>query len=265
MTATKYTWTLGGASAIGAAHLRQRKPNQDAIGWSPSTGRGIRFSAAVSDGHGAAAYFRAETGSAFAIEAALNAFDWFFDDPHSEADVQDSLPEEIVIGWRNAIERHLKDHPLPDSYSGDPWSPYGATIVAAGSNGTLLLLCQIGDGDILLGWPDGRLTRPLINDPGLVGDQTYSLCMSDAQAHARVAVLPRSGVGWPDFILLATDGIAKSFADEASFRVIGERYRALALNDFKATLDAMPAWLEEVSRNGSGDDASLFLAVRREK
>ena len=264
MIADRDFWNVGGASVIGAAHVRHQKPNQDAIGWSPGAGRGMRFSAAVSDGHGASPYFRADIGSVLAVEAAINALDWFFDDPQSELNIQVSLPEGIVAGWRVAIDQHLREHPLPAAYSGDRWTPYGATVVAAGSNADLLIICQIGDGDVLLGWPDGSLTRPLSNDAGLVGDQTYSLCMADATAYARVAVLRRADGNWPDFVLLATDGISKSFADETSFRVVGERYRTLARNDFQATLDAMPTWLEEVSRNGSGDDASLFLAVRED-
>ncbi len=262
MTHGPERWSVGGASVIGATHTRHGKPNQDAADWAPRQDAGQRFVAAVADGHGSAPHFRAEIGSALAVRAALAALDWCFDDPQA-ADIEAALATDIVAAWRGLVQEHIAAHPLPDGAGDDPFVPYGTTLVCAGANATWLVRLQIGDGDLLLGWPDGRITNPLGADPGLVGDQTYSLCLPDAASRARVQVLRRGASDdWPDFALLATDGVSKSFADDAAFTSVGARYRTLVRDDLSAALAAMPAWLAEVSSKGSGDDASLCLASR---
>lgn len=255
-------WSIGGGTAIGASHLRNAKPNQDAVAWAPRSGRGARFIAAVSDGHGAAPHYRSDTGSRLAVDAAITALDWFFDDPQTDT-VTQTLPREIVAAWRAGVGQHLSAHPPPPGDGADALTPYGATLLVVGATETLLLACQIGDGDILLGWPDGRLTRPLPDDEGLVGEQTYSLCLPEAERFARIHLMRRGpGDAWPDFAMLSTDGVSKSFADHAAFMSVGQRYRELAKGGLPETLRALPDWLSEVSHRGSGDDATICLAVR---
>jgi serine/threonine protein phosphatase PrpC len=253
-------WAIGGGTAIGASHQRNAKPNQDAVSWAPRSGRGGRFIAAVSDGHGGSPHYRSEIGARLAVDAAIAALDWFFDDPHTEA-LEDTLPGEIVAIWRAAVGQHAASDPLPRGE--DLFIPYGATLLAVGGSDNLLVVYQIGDGDILLGWPDGRVVRPLPDDEGLIGEQTYSLCLPEADCLARMLLLHRTpGQGWPDFAMLSTDGVSKSFADEAAFMSVGERYRELARGGLTETLRALPDWLTDLSHRGSGDDATMCLAVR---
>jgi serine/threonine protein phosphatase PrpC len=125
-------------------------------------------------------------------------------------------------------------------------------------------MLQIGDGDLLLGYPDGRVESPLRPDQGLTGEETYSLCQEDAEARFRFASMWRSGgVAWPDFALLASDGVSKSFRDDDAFRAAAAQLREVAGHDWQATLEALPDWLADVSQNGSGDDATLCMAIRR--
>ena len=60
--------------------------------------------------------------------------------------------------------------------------------------------------------------------------------------------------------MLSTDGVSKSFADEDAFRAVGQHYHsALRDGQFTAVLAQLPGWLADVSRRGSGDDATLCL------
>ena len=251
-------WLLGGASVIGAAHERRGVPNQDAIRWVPAGGPAKRVIIALSDGHGGAAHFRSDIGAKLATDAAVTVLDWFFDaDDFAEA--ADALPGELVACWREMVAAHAAEQPFG---ADDMLLPYGATCVAAAIAEDRMVLCQLGDGDLLVGLPDGRITRPFPTEQ-LPGEQTYSLCLPNAEDHARVMLFRRDArEGWPDFVMLSTDGVAKSFPDAETFEGVVRRYRELGRTDLKATLDGLPEWLADVTRRGSGDDVSLCLAVR---
>ncbi len=254
-------WRIGGGSVRGPSHERTGKPNQDAMLWQPSTGRGSRIVGAVADGHGAALHFRSDVGSKLAVEAVTELIAWDLDDGEI-TDFDHSITAEIVQAWRMRIDAHLAaepfDPPAPASYT-----PYGATLLAVGANETQMLVLQIGDGDLLLGYADGSLVRPLDADDGLVGEQTYSLCMPDATERFRLACF-RSGDGrpLPSFIMLSTDGVSKSFRDDGAFEEAIASLRDLATENWGRTLAALPGWLSDVTGRGSGDDATLCLAVR---
>lgn len=252
-------WSCGGASAIGAGHIRRKSPNQDAALWQPRSGSEEYFLVAVADGHGGAAYVRAEVGAKLALQAAEDTLAWFFDEPESVA----NLPQDLVTIWQRLVREHLAANPLDDF--NNELTPYGTTLVCAAANRNHCLVLQIGDGDLLLGYPDGGIERPLGKDEELVGEQTYSLCMDNASRYVRVQLLDRKKAArWPDFALVATDGVSKSFVDDTAFEQVVLRYRDLVQTkeDLKATLTALPDWLRDVSDNGSGDDATLCIATR---
>lgn len=257
-------WCVGGASVIGAAHVRRGQVNQDAVAWTPAraTQWTERFAVAVSDGHGGRAYVRSDVGSQHAVQAALTALEWAVDEPEQLG----QLPGDVVDIWRQSVGEHAAAQPLADPPRGDLFTAYGATLIAVGVTPTRLVALQIGDGDLLLGYPDGSIRRPLADDQGLVGEQTYSLCLADAARYMRLQVFEYdTASAWPDFVLLATDGVSKSFVDEAAFLGVAEHYRSLCsagAEPFRATVAALPEWLREVSERGSGDDASLCLASR---
>jgi serine/threonine protein phosphatase PrpC len=258
-------WIVGGASARGAAHQRRGMPNQDAINWQPRETTARHFIAAVADGHGAPPHVHSRIGAGLAVEGAAAALEWFLSGDASDAAAAE-LKAETLLVWREAVARHAAA-----SAGGDDWVeptvdthvPYGSTLIAVAASDDMTVVLQIGDGDLLLGYPDGRLERPLPQDEGLVGEQTYSLCAPDALSRFRVAVL-RDAEALPDFVLLATDGLSKSFAGESDFRKVVAHYRlAMLTGDPPAVLGALPDWLASVSKRGSGDDVTLCLAARR--
>ncbi len=263
MAAVADLWSVGGASVIGAAHERKGLPNQDGVRWVPENGSAQRAILAVADGHGSAPHFRSAVGSQLAVRAAVDVLDWAFDAPDVGGAAAD-LPHELVACWRGLVLEHEAAAPFEAARTErDVFTAYGTTCIAAAIAEDRLLLCQIGDGDVLLGLPDGTVVHPLPADR-LPGEQTYSLCLEDAARYARVRVLRRDADAvWPDFAMLATDGVAKSFPDDATFEEVGRSYRRLALEDFAATLGGLPDWLADVTRRGSGDDVSMCLAARR--
>lgn len=254
-------WRIGGGTVRGPAHERAQKPNQDAALWLPRTGHGSRVVGAVADGHGAAPHFRSEFGSQLAVEAVTELIAWDLDDGEID-DFDQSLAGEIVQAWRQRVDAHLAAMPYdPPAELG--YTPYGATLLAIGANETQMLVLQIGDGDLLIGFPDGRMERPLEDDQGLIGEQTYSLCMSDAAERFRLATFWKTeDRPLPNFVSLSTDGVAKSFRDDGAFEGAIASLRDLAFQDWERTLAALPEWLAKVTTQGSGDDSTMCLAIR---
>jgi serine/threonine protein phosphatase PrpC len=269
MTLANGVWATGGSSVRGASHARRGKPNQDSIAWAPAGDAGKptldaeAFIAAVADGHGAPAYDRSDVGSRLAVNCAIEALRRFVGGGSGEG-----IVEEILARWREAV---MADH-QGRTQGGSDWveptadvfTPYGCTLAAVAMAPGQMLVLQIGDSDVLLGYPDGRIERPLPVDQGLIGEQTYSLCAVDAAQRFRVRVMaPADGAPWPDFVMLSTDGIAKSFADEKAFVAIARQYRDTVQKvGLPEVLGRLDDWLAEVSRRGSGDDVTLCLASR---
>jgi hypothetical protein len=70
----------------------------------------------------------------------------------------------------------------------------------------------------------------------------------------------------PDFLVLCTDGVAKSFPTTAACLQAMSQFRQLCAspaNTFACVARELPTWLSEVSPRGSGDDASMLMAVRK--
>lgn len=257
-------WCVGGASVRGAAHERRGTPNQDAIGWRPLAGGGRQVSAAVADGHGAVAHFRSDVGARIAVESANAVLDWFL--AHGGGDPA-TLPGETVEAWQAAVREHAAAVDGWVDGVAETLLPYGATLLALAAGDAGVTALQIGDGDLLLGWPDGRVGKPLPDDAGLHGEQTYSLCAPDAVCRFRLATLGADVDGCergPDFALLATDGVGKSFGTDAGLlKAAGEFRAALLRAPMADVVQSLPQWLDELSRRGSGDDATLCLAIRQ--
>jgi serine/threonine protein phosphatase PrpC len=269
MTANGMAWLLGGASVRGAAHVRRGMPNQDAIGWvtaaAPAEAAVPAFAAAIADGHGGAAYYRSEAGARLAVDVAKAVLGRFIEVPEPQEDAH-AIVEQVIAGWRQAVIQDLAANPVESDWvesEQERLVPYGTTLAAVAIRPDRLLALQIGDGDVVFGYPDGNVERPLPSDQGLFGEQTYSLCLDDAARRFRVYSCPREdGQPWPDFVMLSTDGVSKSFADEPTFRSIARDYRnSIRKTGLRSVLDQLEKWLNDVSHRGSGDDVTLCLAV----
>src|SRR5579862_10002155 len=111
------TWNVLGASVLGAAHSRSKKPNQDAIKWVPvSPAPGAPLVLAVADGHGSERFFRSADGALFAVEVTLQELQHFAQEcqnltepPQLEKQIK-SLPGSIVHQWRARVKEHWRQH-----------------------------------------------------------------------------------------------------------------------------------------------------------
>ena len=278
-------WQVAGASAHGAAHVREGLPNQDAIAtWTPGADAGAIAIVAVADGHGGARHFRSAIGAGIAVQATVEALRTLAprldagDAPERSRIAAVDVPTRIVAAWSEGVRRHLAAAPLTEAelraveaaegraareaVAADPQLAYGATLLGAAAAGGCALLAQLGDGDILAVAPDGTTSRPLPADERLIGNRTTSLCQPGAAGDFRTLVVDtdRAPVA---LLVLATDGYANSFRADAGFlQVGGDLLRMLGESGIAAVREALPGFLADASANGSGDDVTVGLLAR---
>jgi serine/threonine protein phosphatase PrpC len=267
---------VGGKSEQGALHLKKNLPNQDAIGWYPPAKGGLPVLLALSDGHGGASYFRSHVGSRIAVEVALKVGRELAeqaDDTHEskvKQEAEDRLLKRIVSEWLERVGEDLRAHPITEEereslaatgpkvlerLQKDERIAYGATLLLVIVTRRFLVFCQLGDGDILCVEPDGE-TR-IVFPTDQVGEDTASLCMSNAWREFQVQVVPIQD-GYPPLILASTDGYSKSFVSTADFRRVGADYlEMIRRSGVDAVEKQIPRFLAEASQGGSGDDISL--------
>ncbi len=259
---------FGGASARGAAHIQQGRPNQDAYE-GMAIGGWIVIS--VADGHGAANCFRSDRGARLATKAARDAIAEFSD--NGSAGIGDierlraaapGLPAKIVERWRSAVADDASADPHTDLDSQNCFLAYGSTCVTAALAQGLSLFLQIGDGGIVAAGADNGFVRPLDEDEGLVGQQTYSLCLPDAASRFRWALFSAPHpLAAPEFVMAATDGLTKSFPDPARLVEVAQWLRQV--QNERGVDDAckvLAPWLSQVSQSGARDDTSLMIFAR---
>jgi serine/threonine protein phosphatase PrpC len=264
-------WQVVGQSVRGAAHERNGLPNQDAILWLPSSGRGSSVVLAVADGHGSARYPRSHTGANIAVDVATRLIDEFLSSQAGADNLslikdttEEWLPRTLVRNWTAAVAENLKAEPLsPDEITSvgqaDESVAYGATLLAAAVTERFAVYLQLGDGDILTVSDRGIVTRPLSRDDRLFGNETTSLCAPEAWRDFRVNFQPLTQ-SRPALILLSTDGYPNSFRDEAGFFKVGSDILHLIRADGLASVqDNLAGWLSDSTRAGSGDDVTLGI------
>lgn len=95
--------------------------------------------------------------------------------------------------------------------------------------------------------------------PEAIGNLTPSLCDDNAHDEIRRGTQQIRQGHIPSAILLTTDGLPNSYPSDDRFFDFCEGFaqHAEASRDFGSVL---PAWLEKISRDGSGDDVSVALA-----
>ena len=277
-------WQIVSASARGAAHERSGARNQDALSWWSAEGERPLAVLCVADGHGGSEYTRSHIGACRAVQNAQTLLvsealpqildgSALIDLAQFKRQLNQQLPKLLVNRWRASIYEHATDYPVPeDEKSAQPDAPverrYGATLLAALLAPKLHLYIQLGDGDILTVSEEGQVTRPPFPaDSHLLANHTTSLCSKDAWRFVRIHFQPIVEKP-PALVMLATDGYANSFADNAAFeQVAKDIYSAIQQDGPAAVADLLPGWLKETSEAGSGDDISVVIAtdVRRLK
>ncbi len=277
------SWSVIGTTVVGASHRRAGIQNQDAYGCLPRSGKGPRVAIAVADGHGSAKCFRSDAGARLAVDVGLELAREFLDAESRgtslslvKARLETDVPTRLVRGWRQRVDEDLALRPLSDPELGtvaekdghpartaveqNPYLAYGSTLLGVVATESFLVVWQIGDGDIVTLSADGCVERPLPRDDRLIANETTSLCTPEAWRHFRVAFMRNDAA----LILVSSDGLSNSFADEAGFLKFGtDLVPTIASHGLAAIRPQLGRWLRRMSDEGSGDDISLAVACRR--
>jgi Protein phosphatase 2C len=269
-------WQVHAASAIGAGHLRDGRPNEDAIAHEltlPTEGSALLV-VGVADGHGDARHFRSDRGAKMAVAAGISATrDWAANISGNPARIKLSAQRELVPGivarWTAAVAADLADdqltvpeHALLADLALSPQTAYGSTLLVGAFTGGYAVFTQIGDGNIVAVWPDGRSISPVPHDPGLDGIHTTSLCQPDAAAAFRIGLIPLDAR--PLFaVLLVTDGFGNAQVEDPwQPGVAADLVRFGLDHDQSWFASQVPGWAEQcASSAGSGDDSTIALVI----
>jgi hypothetical protein len=279
------TWTALSATARGNWHETIGQKNQDAVRVQPGPFGSMIL--AVSDGHGGAHSFRSDRGAAFAIDCAVRLLGQFLrrlgpDAPLScvRRQMRNHWNHRIVTDWRHAVRADILAHPFspvdfaafPEPMPATPpdrewpfsaYLAYGATLLAVALTRNYLIYLQLGDGDILAVRTDGSVVRPLERHHEFYGVQSASLCTHGAPREFQVAVLPTRS-HHPALVMLSSDGYANCFGNDEGFFKVGSDLLHYAHDRGSGFLaEHLEAWLHDSSRDGSGDDITVALAIRR--
>ncbi len=298
MTEPIFKWIAESWSVTGSSHTRASTCNQD-YGSVDVINNGQILIAAVADGHGSKKCFRSERGSKFAVESAISNFkSYILNLPNSDIpsairnDISIEMPRAIVRDWQRKVDLDLFENPpscfdldkLSESerknFESNPRVAYGATLVGALVMSEISAFIQIGDGDLLIvtdleNGPNS--IRPIPPDPKSFANYTASLSTNELNTTEK---RPHGGGGpWSDFrtrfidnngnppafILLTTDGYPNAFISDAAFQsVASDIISIIKTEGWEMVRSHMPIWLEDASRNGSGDDATVAIAFRSE-
>lgn len=270
-------WRALWASVRGAAHVRVGLPNQDGLRV-VQRGDGRAWLVALADGHGSARSFRSDEGAQLAVDMAYQVCGPLFRAEGHPSPIkrwaEEQLPLELVRGWQARVDRSLQRRPFTPRelaaldadgqrrLAGHPYLAYGSTLLAVVVGPDFILYLQLGDGDILTVSAGGDIERPIAKDPRLLGNETTSLCSLKAWNEVRVRFQALAGAP-PVLILAATDGYANAFRDEAGFQQAARDYWDLLREGGEAAVQPhLRDWLNEASRQGSGDDISLGILWR---
>ena len=274
-------WTVMGESVLGASHVRDGRPNQDAfLAATLADGTALM---AVADGHGGALHCRSERGSRFAAECAIAVLRTWREQAGFEHFAR-QFPISLVTAWRERVAADLATHELTraevpvaglppgrgaDHLLANPVLAYGTTVLVAVVRADQIWLAQLGDGDCLVVDEGGCVSRPVPVDDTLAGNMTTSLCQQDAATHFRTAQVVEPVASDPArvrLVLLSTDGYANAFNTDRDFLQIGGDYlNWLDEQGTAAIARQLPAVLTEATQQGSGDDVTLLMAYAAER
>jgi len=269
-------WQVHAASAIGAWHVRDGRPNEDAVAHElslPPDGPALLV-VAVADGHGDSRHFRSERGAKMAVAAGISAMqDWSANISGSPAGIKLSAHRGLVPGilarWNAAVAADLTEDKFTEAervllsdLALTPPTAYGSTLLVGAFTDDYAVFAQIGDGNIVAVLPDGRPVSPVPQDSRLDGIRTTSLCQSDASASFRVGVIQLDAR--PLFAaLLATDGFGNAQVEDPwQPSVAADLVRFGLDHDQTWFASRIPGWAEQcASSDGSGDDSTIALVI----
>ncbi len=276
-------WLVMLHSVRGASHASKELPNQDYADYWSDHERSLPLLLAIADGHGSAKSPRSDVGARLAVETAIACARELLGPEQRDLSAikhawENELPRELERRWKQAVAEHLATQPLPppdiahsEQQQGKavsrrvdeaPLVAYGATVLLIAIDEAFCACLQLGDGDIVAVDDDGRVAQPMGTDARLLANETTSLCGPQAWQDMRTHFQVITGRP-PALLLVATDGYTNAFESAEGFLAVGpDLLDLLADEGEEAVRRALPGWLEEASREGSGDDVTLGIIWR---
>lgn len=227
--------------------------------------------AVVADGHGSKKHFRSHFGSQFAVDAAIETIDRFYQvRDELEANLPDNhqriirnIEKQIIATWNSKIEQHLAEFPVTDEekskFTAEEFeaipteSYYGTTLVAAVAGADYTFGLQIGDGSLVAIFEDGKAVMPMAYNESAPANVTASMCNSNAAGMF-------SSFYYPNRQLIAlyssTDGLYTSFGSEYDFL----DYHSIITSQLTNLESFEPVILQNLKKRSCGgtqDDTSL--------
>jgi len=262
-----YQWRALGCTVRGASHIKNDKPNQDAmhIEKKDIDKNGCYIVASLSDGHGSTQCPYSDEGALAAVHTACEVFASIFESSGKNGTAFNTikankdiwLPKQIEKQWKARVrEIHAeKGRSLPDDF---PYTLYGATLLTLLVTDDFIFALQLGDGDILTIDREIDKIEWLIPPTETLGNETDSLCQENCWKYMKTHLIsiPKNS---PMF-LLSTDGYYNSFSTTDGFKKAGvdicNMWHDKGTDFIKEHLED---WLVHSSANGSGDDISMAL------
>ena len=255
-------------SVMGASHEKTNLVCQDSSAFKIGDHYAV---AVVADGHGSKKHFRSHIGSKFAVEAAIEAIDRYYEDrealeanlPENHKLIIKNIEKQIISNWNVRIEKHLAENPVTEEERSKfteeefetilPESYYGSTLVVAVAGDNYTFGVQIGDGSLVAIFEDGKAVMPMEYNEAAPANITASVCNSNAAGMFSSFYAPNKKL-----IALygSTDGLYTSFGSEYDFldyhTIITSQL--INLETFKTVIKNN---LSKRSRFGTEDDISL--------
>lgn len=262
-------WSAIGACIRGDTHIRNNMPCQDALLIQHIEGLGLLC--ILSDGHGSKQCKYSDEGAKVALEVVASLYKNMnsqrgkkniYNIIDQTKDIE--LPKKIERLWKEEIRRiHQKAQREVVKTDKDLFTLYGATLLTLLITEAFIFAMQLGDGDILATSKDGE-TDYFIQADHVLGVATYSLCMNDSWKHFNNRLVRiQKGMEIPELFLMSTDGYINSFINTQDFLQIGKDYLNILKQEGADFIrEHLSQWLNETSKEGSGDDITFAMVYR---
>ena len=273
-------------SAQGYNHIKVDKECQDASMMYSDDDMSIIV---VADGHGSDNYPRTASGSVFAAEETIKSIKSFVQTLNKSQipfDVNDGqnkqlteLAKNILLNWHNRVDEDINNKPftidevekVSEKYKSIYLSEdanaqekkakaYGSTLIAVCITKEYWFGTQIGDGKCVVFDNLLECSEPIPWDDECQGNQTTSICDSDAIDEFRYY----KDQELPMAVFIGCDGVDGSYSNDNEFHLL---YRNI-LNIFAEYgadkgRDEVNGFLPNLSKKGSGDDVSIAGIIKR--
>lgn len=240
--------------------------------------------AVLSDGHGNKNSFRSDKGARMAVHVCMDGMKEYAckymyingeldKNPKLEKQALRQLCKGIVAKWNLMIEEDLKQNPVSLeelTLCDEKWlnlyrtkkrenHMYGATLIGVMQYEDRLLVLQQGDGKCIFLSEGGKFYQPVALDERCFSNITTSMCDDDAAQSMRIYSQLLNEQEKVAAVFLASDGVEDSYRND---NIMYNFYRRLCLDILKHGIEDtcchyMSEELEQLSKNGSGDDISV--------